>query len=138
MADKPKRVWSNKSLVFSGKKAVWKLWDKLWVYNPTFKEVESWQVYPSNSWKNVSATDELQIYDSLNPSNVGTFEDGIVATYTFKDYDGTELKTWTVKDWWTPVAPTDPTREWYTFTGRDPTVWPISKDTDYVAQYEED
>lgn len=133
----PKRVWSNKSLVYSNKKCVWKLGDKLGVCDPTFKEVESWKVYPSNRWENVSADDELQIYDSLNPTNIWTFEDWVVATYTFQDYDETVLKTGTVKDGWTPVAPTDPTREGYTFTWWNPEVWPIEKDTTYTATYEQ-
>lgn len=141
MAEKPKRVWNDKSLVFSNKKAVWKLWDKVWVYDPNFKEVNSGEKYPDNRWENVAWSSELQISDWLWQSeNIWTFEDGIVATYTFKNYDGTVLKTGTVKDWETPVAPANPTRPadaWYTyeFSGWQPTVWPINKDTEYMAQY---
>ena len=135
--NKPKRVWSNWSLVYSGKKPVWKLGDELGVYNPTFTEVESGQVYPSNRWADVANTDELEVYDSLNPTDIGTFKDWIVAEYVFEDYDGTELKSGTVKDWKTPKAPTDPTRAWYTFTGWNPALWPISEDTTFVATYEE-
>lgn len=135
--NKPKRVWSDKSPVFSNKKPVWKLWDKLGVYDPTFTEVESWAIYPSNRWQNLENTDNLEIYDSLNPTEIGNFKDWIVATYVFEDYDGTEISTGTVNDWGTPTAPTDPTREWYTFTGWTPEVWPISENTTYVATYEE-
>lgn len=138
MAELPKRVWSGKKQVYSWKKPVWvKDW-KLWVYDPNFKEVTNWQYYSPNRWGNVSSNAELQIYDdkdSLNPTDIGTFEDWLSSTYQFVDWDGTVLKSWTVKDWETPVAPADPTREHYTFTGWNPTVWPISKNTTYSAVY---
>ena len=138
MVDLPKRVWSGKKQVYSWKKAVWvKDW-KLWVYDPNFEEVTNWQYYSPNRWGNVSADAELQIYDdkdSLNPTDIGTFEDGLESTYQFVDWDGTVLKSWKVKDWETPVAPANPTREHYTFTGWNPTVWPISKNTTYSAMY---
>ena len=139
MADLPKRVWSNKNLVYSNHKPVWKLWDKVGIYNPKFTEVDEWELYPSNAWENLDGDAEMQIYDSMKPTNIGTMDSWIVATYTFYDYDEeTVLGTGTVKDWWTPTAPDDPTREWYTFTWWEPEVWPINEDTDYVAQYEED
>lgn len=138
MADLPKRVWSGKKQVYSWKKPVWvKDW-KLWVYDPNFKEVTNWQYYSPNRWGNVSSDAELQIYDdkdSLNPTDIGTFEDWLSSTYQFVDWNGTVLKSWTVKDWETPVAPADPTREHYTFTGWNPTVWPINKNTTYSAVY---
>lgn len=137
MASLPKRVWSNKKLVYSNHKPVWKLDDKVWVYDPKFKEVETWETY-TDERENLDWDAEMQIYDTMKPTDIWTMNSWIVATYTFYDYDEeTVLKTGTVKDGWTPTAPTDPTREWYTFTWRDPTVWPISKDTSYVAQYEE-
>ena len=138
MADLPKRVWSGKKQVYSWKKPVWvKDW-KLWVYDPNFEEVDNWQYYSPNRWGNLSSDAELQIYDdkdSLNPTDIGTFEDWLESTYQFVDYDSTVLKSWKVKDWETPVAPADPTREHYTFTGWNPTVWPISKNTTYSAMY---
>jgi len=145
MVDLPKRVWSGKKQVYSWKKSVWvKDW-KLWVYDPNFEEVTNWQYYSPNRWGNVSSDAELQIYDdkdSLNPTDIGTFEDWLESTYQFVDYDGTVLKSWKVKDWETPVAPADPTRPetaaaTYTFSGWNPTVGPINKNTEYVAQYEE-
>ena len=132
----PKRVWSNKKLCYSGKKPMWEKDDKLGVYNPQFTEIETGQTYVDR-WETMEWTDTLQVYDSLTPTEIGTLEDWVVATYTFKDYDGTVLSTGTVKDGWTPTAPTDPTREWYTFTWRDPAVWAIYKSTTYTAQYEE-
>ena len=138
MADLPKRVWSGKKQVYSWKKPVWvKDW-KLWVYDPNFEEVTNWQYYSPNRWGNLSSDAELQIYDdkdSLNPTNVGTFEDWLEATYQFIDYDSTVLKSGTVKDWKTPVAPADPTRESYTFVEWNPAVWPITKNTNYSALY---
>jgi len=138
MADLPKRVWSGKKQVYSWKKSVWvKDW-KLWVYDPNFEEVNNWQYYSPNRWGNLSADAELQIYDdkdSLNGTDIGTFEDGLSATYQFIDWDGTVLKSWTVKDWETPTAPTNPSRTWYTFTGWNPTVWPVNKNTTFSAVY---
>lgn len=139
MASLPKRVWSNKKLVYSNHKPVWKLDDKVWVYDPKFKEVETWETY-TDEREVLDGDAEMQVYDSLTPENIWTMNSWIVATYTFKDYDNTVLKTWTVEDGWTPTAPTDPTREadaeyTYTFKERNPTVWPISKDTTYTATY---
>ena len=135
MATYPKRVWTWKKLVYSDKKPVWELDWKVWVYNPNFTEVSEWETY-TDRWQDVEATDELVVYDCSSKSEyVWTFEDGTEATYTFEDYDETVLKTGKVKDGKTPVAPTDPTREWYTFTWWDPEVGPISKDTIYTATY---
>jgi hypothetical protein len=131
----PKRVWTKKWMVFNDKKPVRKLGDKVWVYDPNFTEVNSWKVYPEKDRENVSSSDELMYYDWLQPTEFGTFKDGFEATYTFKDYDGTVLKTGKVKDWETPVAPDDQTREYYTFQWWNPTLGPISKDTEFVAVY---
>lgn len=68
--------------------------------------------------------------------NCGTSSEGPGAEYVFKDWDGTILKQWSIDEWATPKAPADPTREGYTFTWWEPEVWPLSKDTTYVAQYE--
>lgn len=133
--NKPKRVWSKKSPVFYKWKCVWKLWDKLWVYDPQFTEVESGQIYPNNKWENLSSTDELEIYDSNKATDIWTFKDWLIASYEFDDYDWTKISEGTVRDWLIPTAPTDPTRAWYTFTWWNPAVWPITEDTTYVAQY---
>lgn len=65
-----------------------------------------------------------------------------VHTLTFLDYDEeTVLATILVHDWETATAPTDPTREWYTFTWRNPEFSEDSKvyeSATYVAQYTED
>lgn len=65
-----------------------------------------------------------------------------VHTVKFLDYDEeTVLKTESVYDWETATAPTDPTREWYTFTWRSPEFSESAKvyaDATYIAEYTED
>ena len=65
-----------------------------------------------------------------------------VHTLTFLDYDEeTVLATVQVYDWECATAPTDPTREWYTFTWRSPEFSDSAKvyeDATYVAEYTED
>jgi hypothetical protein len=85
----------------------------------------------------MDSDDVLGYYDTDEPTELFSPEDWDEATYTFKDYDDTVLKTGKVKDWETPVAPEDPTRDGYTFTGWKPKVKAIYKDTTYKAQYEE-
>lgn len=58
-------------------------------------------------------------------------------TATFKNYDGTVLKTETVNDGATPTPPSNPTRTGYTFSGWSPTVGAISANTTYTAQFTE-
>lgn len=63
----------------------------------------------------------------------------VVVTYTitWEDYDGTTLATESVEEGQTPVYPySDPTREWYTFTGWTPTPYAADQNQTYVAQYE--
>ena len=58
-------------------------------------------------------------------------------TVTFKDYDGTVLKTQENVEYNTPAtAPDNPTREGYTFTGWDKTFTNITANTEVKAQYE--
>lgn len=136
----PKRVWSNKKTVWDGKKSVWlQDWD-LKTYDGNWEDAGSDLQTYWNQWENVSWNAILDVYDSNTPEPIWTAEDWIKATYTFKDYDGTVLKTGTVDDGETPVAPADPTRAataqyTYTFAGWSPTVWPIAKNTVYTATY---
>lgn len=72
----------------------------------------------------------------------GEWENSPTAKYTFKDWDWTILKTGVVNDLEMPIPPEDPTREStaqydYTFTGWNPKVKKITKDTTYTAKYEE-
>ena len=136
----PKRVWSNKKTVWDGKKSVWLQDWVLKTYDGNWENAGSDLQTYWNQWEEVSDDAILDVYDSNTPEPIGTAEDWVRATYTFKDYDGTVLKTGTVEDWWTPVAPTDPTREatveyTYTFAWWSPAVWPIAKNTVYTATY---
>ena len=131
----PKRVWSNNKTVWDGKKSVWLQDWELKTYDGNWEDAGSDLQTYWNQWEEVSEDAILDVYDSNTPEPIGTPEDGIEATYTFKDYDGTVLKTGKVKDGETPVAPADPTREHYIFQWWNPTVWPISKNTEFVAVY---
>ena len=136
----PKRVWSNKKTVWDWKKSVWLQDWELKTFDGHWKDAwDDLQVY-ATEWQDVSENAELDVYDSITPEPIWTPEDWLEATYTFKDYDGTVLKTWKVNDWETPTAPTNPTREataqyTYTFAGWNPTVGPITKNTEYTATY---
>ena len=97
---------------------------------------EEFNVYWPN-WEAMDSDDVLGYYDTNEPTELFSPEDWAEATYTFEDYDDTVLKTGKVKDWETPVAPADPTRVGYIFTGWKPKVKAIYKDTTYKAQYKE-
>jgi uncharacterized repeat protein (TIGR02543 family) len=56
-------------------------------------------------------------------------------TVTFKDHDGTTLKTETVNHGSNATAPADPTREGYTFTGWDTVFTNVTGDLTVTAQY---
>lgn len=131
----PKRVWSNNKTVWDGKKSVWLQDWELKTYDGNWEDAGSDLQTYWNQWEEVSEDAILDVYDSNTPEPIWTPEDWIEATYTFKDYDGTVLKTGKVKDGETPIAPADPTREHYIFQWWNPTVWPISKNTEFVAVY---
>ena len=57
-------------------------------------------------------------------------------TVTFKDWDGTVLKTQEVQDGGDAEAPADPTRVGYTFTGWDKAFTNVTADLVVTAQYE--
>ena len=57
-------------------------------------------------------------------------------TVVFKDHDGTELSKQEVEYLSDAVAPADPTRTGYTFTGWDKAFTAIKADLEVVAQYE--
>ena len=136
-----KRVWSSKKTTWNDKEQVWLKDGELKKYDWQWKDVEGdIQVYEGSAFETLPWTAELDTYDSNTPEFIGTVEDWIEAAYVFKDWDWTVLKSGKVKDWETPVAPADPTREataqyTYTFAWWNPTVWPITKSTEYIATY---
>lgn len=70
--------------------------------------------------------------------NITVTDKPITTTFTviFWDYDGTVIDTQQVLIGTDAVAPADPVREGYLFTGWLPNFTAISKDTDVVAQYQ--
>lgn len=117
---------------------------KLYVYsNSEYVELNTATATVSEYWPTVwkELTDETVGYYLTNePTDLYNWDEWDEATYTFKDYDWTVLKTGKVDEGETPTPPADPTREataqyTYTFAGWNPTVWPISKKTIYTATY---
>jgi len=81
---------------------------------------------------------------STEPSGTESTEpdptDPQVKTYTvtFKDHDGTVLKTETVEEGKAATAPADPTRVGYTFEGWDKTFDKVTADMEVTATYKAD
>lgn len=62
-------------------------------------------------------------------------EPKVYYTVTFVDWDGTTLKTQTVEEGSSAIAPSNPTREGYTFTGWDVNYSNITSNLTVAAQY---
>lgn len=147
-----KRLWDteNKKTVWatgpSGKKC--QLWtnkdgSKLYIY-----DASRWLVcnpqptgyeYGPTDWKELD-DQEVGYYESNEPTNLYSWNEGDEVSYKFKDYDGTVLKSGKVDEGTAPTPPADPTRSataqyTYTFSWWNPTVGKIYKKTEYVAQY---
>ena len=58
-------------------------------------------------------------------------------TVTFVDWNGTVLKTETVEEGASATAPSNPTRDGYTFVGWDKGFTNITSNLEVIAQYEE-
>lgn len=137
----PKRVWYNWKLVYSNKQNVWYVDDELKTYGQKgYADAGELEYYDNKGWHSVPADWELEYYNSFDWSYVGTSEDWLEATATFKNWDET-LQTVKVKDWQTPKytggTPTKAadSENTYEFDGWKPQVKAISKDTTYVAQF---
>lgn len=149
-----KRLWDTEN-----KKMVWAIptWDphkkfqvwtnddgsKLYIYTTDWQELDTSSVEVSEYgpvWKTL--TDETVGYYLTNePTDLFNWDEGEDVTYTFKDWDGTVLKTGKIEEGETPTPPADPTREataqyTYTFAWWNPEVGPIEKRTDFIATYE--
>lgn len=61
----------------------------------------------------------------------------VTYTVTFKDWDGSVLKTQTVQSGSSATAPDNPTRDGYSFTGWDKTFNNITSDLIITAQYKQ-
>ena len=78
------------------------------------------------------------LYDVRVDVNYTTYEmPNPTYTVTFKDWDGTTLKTETVEEGASATAPSNPSREGYTFTGWDTDFINIVSDLIVTAQYEQ-
>lgn len=127
---------------------------QLWVDESTEKmyyyDMSQWLEYTQSAvndgrtywptWKVVDSDDEMWVYDTNEPTELFVWESGDKVSYVFKDWDGTVLKEWKVKENTKPTAPADPTREataqyTYTFAGWNPEVAKITKKTTYTATY---
>ena len=128
----PMQVWTNDD------------WSKLYVYtnsqyqeiNPSGLVVETyWPV-----WK--SLEDETVGYYLTNePTNLYNWDEGDEVAFRFMNWS-TVLQSWKVDEGETPEYTGDtPTKAadaqyTYTFSWWKPTVWPISKKTDFKAQFD--
>lgn len=149
-----KRLWDteNKEMVWAiptwdphKKLQVWTNddWSKLYVYDMAqYLELDTANVTVSEYgpvWKTLD--DQMVGYYLTNvPTELYNWDEWDEVSYTFKDYDGTVLKTGKVDEGTAPTPPADPTREataqyTYTFAWWNPEVWAISKRTTYTATY---
>lgn len=149
---KLKRLWDT-----DNKKIVWVEW-------PSGKLCQAWTdesgdyIYVYDNWKwNASSAgtvtwyeywpvwkqlgdEEVGFYDTNVPTNLYSWDGWDKAAYRFMNWT-TVLQSWTVDEWETPEYTWDtPTKSataqyTYTFSGWDPTVWPITKKTDFKAQF---
>lgn len=149
-----KRLWdtTEKKMVFAKWPTghtcqVWtdEEWSKLYIY-----DMAQWLEYtpsPSNDgkvygpqWKEIDGDDEVGFYDTNEPTDLYVWESGDEVSYSFKNWT-TVLQSWKVKEGQTPEYTGDtPTKAataqyTYTFSWWKPTVWPIYKKTNFLAQF---
>lgn len=86
-----------------------------------------------------SSPSETENYPTNTPGAIVTnVPDENVYVVTFKDYDGTVIKTEKVNEGGNATPPSDPIREGYYFVGWDNSYLNINKDIIISAQYEQD
>ena len=84
--------------------------------------------------------EEVGYYLTNVPTNLYNWDEGDEVAYRFMNWT-TVLQSWKIDEWATPVYTWDtPTKAataqyTYTFSGWKPTVWPITKKTDFKAQF---
>ena len=118
-------------------------WSKLYVYDHSkYLELGLTSVTTSEYWPVWKELDNEMVgyYLTNVPTELYNWDEGDEVSYTFKDYDGTVLKSGKVDEGTAPTPPADPTREadaqyTYTFAWWNPTVGNISKKTVYTATY---
>ena len=150
-----KRLWDteNKKIVWAiptsepyKKLQVWTNddWSKLYVYrNSQYLELDTSNATVAEYWHYWKTLDDETVwyYLTSEPTNLYNWDSWDEVAYRFMNWT-TVLQSWKVDEWETPEytgeTPTkDETAQYhYTFSGWKPTLWPISKKTDFKAQFD--
>ena len=150
-----KRLWDteNKKIVWAVDKSDPKKAYQVW----TNDDGSKLYIYKKNGWVELDQTEEdvkeyWPVWKELEDETVGYYltneptdlfnrDEGEDVAYAFKNWT-TTLQSWKVKEGETPEYTGDtPTKSataqyTYTFSGWNPTVWPIYKKTDFKAQFD--
>lgn len=127
----------------------WKLFNDLEEYTVTFKDWDGTLLGEIKAWQgetlNITLNKEREGYDFIGwdkdltniQSDITTTAQYQIKTYTvtFKDWDGSVLSTQTVEHGSSAVAPADPTRTDYIFTGWSEDFSNITSDIEVTALY---
>lgn len=118
-------------------------WSKFYAYiSGAFRELNPASVTVSEYgpvWKELE-DETVGYYLTNEPTDLFNRDEGEDVAYAFKNWT-TTLQSWKVKEGETPEYTGDtPTKSataqyTYTFSGWNPTVWPIYKKTDFKAQF---
>ncbi|MDR1590257.1 MAG: InlB B-repeat-containing protein [Oscillospiraceae bacterium] len=126
---------------------------KIWPFKVTFKTLDDSLIDTQLVWRNTAATAPTPpvkpgfVFDKWESAFSSVSADIIVYaaykeesslpsfTVTFKNWNGTVLKSQTVKQGQAATAPTTPTREGYAFAGWDKTFSSVTANLEVTAQY---